>query len=366
MFESPVASKTKVNAPSVFGELGDKTMASLSVRLNVVGHASPRWKSARSASEAASRNQALSAARAENVRKAVEMILKQEIPNLPINVPAVGVGSSQKFPTASEDNAAIDRSVIVTVDLVTHDRRLSAGPPRKRRVYVPSKIWTMKVVSLGRMAGLGYVRIFLRISLENAWNKKSANFAGWVQGGGPAMSFKDSFKISKDKPSMGIVGKEVVFSTKEAMDFEDWSHGGPGRAEETGLMTRLVKLEVKFGLSTKMHYLVFPWLPTHPDMLIFDAKPFGVGLLKADGYTAFGKLYLEGSIPDSFIELPDLPDIVEVPYSRTNSDGIALTFPTGKSRLMDLTEKDRRLLREFVTNKARGIKALSESFAFTP
>jgi hypothetical protein len=54
----------------------------------------------------------------------------------------------------------------------------------------------------------------------------------------------------------------VQFSTREAMDFDDWS----------SVTARMGKLEVAFGLRTMLSYLVFPGLDTHPDMLIFDHR----------------------------------------------------------------------------------------------
>ncbi len=335
-------------------------MANLAVRVSVVGHASPRWRGASSAAQAARLNQALSEVRATNVRNAVEQIIKRELPGLPIQVPAKGVGSSQLFPTASENNAAVDRSVVLMVDLVTTDQSYTTKPKPPRRVYTPSKVWTFRVVSMARMAGIGYVQIHVRISLQNPFSGKTAKFSGWLFGGGPAVSVKDSFKISKSKPSIDPIGKEVVFSVKEAMDFEDWSHGGPGQAQSTGLMARMGKLEVKFGLKTMMAYMVFPELDTHPDMLIFDSTSIGLGWIGADGYVVAGKLHMEGN-PGDYLELPSPADLVPITREHSNNEGILLSFPTGKAGLNDLTEADRKRLKEFVTNKALAIRAFSSS-----
>ena len=87
--------------------------------LTSCGDASPRWKTARYCSEADRLNQRLSELRATNVRKAVEQVLRTELPGLPITVSSKGLGSQQRFPSATEDNAAVDRSVVVTIDLTT-------------------------------------------------------------------------------------------------------------------------------------------------------------------------------------------------------------------------------------------------------
>jgi hypothetical protein len=49
---------------------------------------------------------------------AAEAVVRRELPNLSIAVPSKGVGIHEPFPTAGEDNAAIDRSVLVTVELL--------------------------------------------------------------------------------------------------------------------------------------------------------------------------------------------------------------------------------------------------------
>ncbi len=349
--------------------MGDIKFGDLAVRIDAVGHASPRWRGAKNAAEAAQLNQQLSELRAQNVRRAIEEIIKRELPSLPIAVPSKGVGSQDRFPTASEDNAAIDRSVVVTVELTTTQSSYKAQYPAHRRMYVPSKVWTLRVHTMLRGAALGYVEILLKVGLINPYSGKEIMLSGWLHGGGSAMSVKESFKMSpsnalKDARNLwqGHVGRDVVFQTPEAMDFDDWSHGGPGRAEYNGLMARLGKVEASFGLKTKLAYLVFPDLGTKPDMLIFDYKALGFGGIKADAFLVYGNLYMEGPNPGDYLELPNYPDIIPTQHTNHNIDGLVLSFPTGKSGLLDLTQKDRQRLNEFVTNKARAIGALAETF----
>jgi hypothetical protein len=332
--------------------MGYPKLGDLAVRINVVGHASPRWKSAKSAAEADILNQRLSEARAKNALRAVESILKKELPGLPIIVPSKGVGSHERFPTASEDNAAIDRSVLITVELTTTRPGYKFQPRAPRRVYVPSKVWTLKVLSMVRGAGLGIVIIHLKVSLRNPYTGKQAILSGWLGGGGAAMSPKDSFKFDRNNPSLTQVGREVSFTTSEALDFDDLS----------SLTARLGKVEVGVLLSTKHTYLTFPGLDTSPDMLFFDEKWIGFTWLKADAYVVGGKLDREGPNPGDYLELPSPDDIIPTQTTDRLNDGLLLSFPTGKAELHNLTQKDNQDLREFVTNKARAIAALSESF----
>jgi hypothetical protein len=334
-------------------------MGDLAVRVDIVGHASPRWRSAKNVAQAERLNQQLSEARAKTVRNAVEAILKAELPTLPIVVPSKGVGSQQRFPTASEDNAAIDRSVVVTVDLATTMTTYKTVPRRTRRIYVPSKVWVLRVIEMVRGAGVGYVQIFLRVALRNPYSGKEMKLSGYVRGGQSAMSFKDSFKFDRNLPSDQTIGREVAFQTSEALDFDTFLNS----SQTIGV--RLGKLELAVGLKTKLVYLAFTDLETSPKMLPFDIKPFGVGFLKADAFLTFGRLKREGENPGDYLELPSVPGLVETPTNRHVSDGLLLTFPTGKSGLSDLTPLDRKRLKDFVTNKARAIAALSDAFRTT-
>ena len=124
----------------------------LTVRIEVIGRASRRWRGARSPAEADRLNQALSEQRAQNLRKPVEEILRKELPGVKIEAPAKGLGSHHGFPLTGEDNAAIDRSVVVSVDLITTIKG-TRTEFRPRKIYAPSKFWTLRVVSMVSASG---------------------------------------------------------------------------------------------------------------------------------------------------------------------------------------------------------------------
>lgn len=102
---------------------------SLSVRITCEGHASRRWRGAHSKLEAAALNYGLSEHRAQGVYDQVERMIKQQLPGLPIAVRKRAFGSSKPFPTAGEDNAAVDRSVVVMIDLVQPIRAKKLSSP---------------------------------------------------------------------------------------------------------------------------------------------------------------------------------------------------------------------------------------------
>jgi hypothetical protein len=285
------------------------------------------------------------------VQRAVEEILKRELPGLPIVVPAKGVGSKEGFPTASEINAGIDRSVVVTVDLAVARRLLETRPSAPARIYMPSKLWTLKVISMFRGAGLGYVQVFLKVSLENPHTGKNIILSGWLAGGGAAADVKDSFKIDKDQPDLGgQIGDEVTFHTNEALTFDEWS----------SVMARLEKVEASFIVKASLTQLKFTNVETDPDTLAFD-RSVGVGLISADAFLVAGRLTREGPNPGDHLELPSKDNIWIHPTDH-HYYGLLLSFPTGKADLNDLTDKDRKSLREFVINKARAIASLSDAY----
>jgi hypothetical protein len=165
--------------------VSEPTFGDLIVRINVVGHASRRWNGAKNAAEAERLNQLLSERRAENVCRAVREILTGELPGMAIEVPSKGVGSRERFPTTSENNAAVDRSVLVTVELTTTHRTYQFQPRGPRRVYIQSNVWSVRVVNLARMAGLGAVRLFVRVVVRNRYTGKEAVGRREIESGRP-------------------------------------------------------------------------------------------------------------------------------------------------------------------------------------
>ena len=290
------------------GDLGDQKLGNLAVRVSVVGRASPRWRAAKNPAQADRLNQRLSELRARNVYSTVEGLLKRELGSLPISVSWKGVGSHEGFPTVGDDNPAIDRSVIVIVDLITTRSNYKFQRRAPRRVYVPSKVWTLRVYDMFRAAGLGYVQIFLRIGVTNPYSQKELILSGWLRGGGSAMSVKDSFKIDRPGPMTDMqnhqVGSKVSFLTQEAMDFDDLNDYGHGR------MVRLDKIDVSLGLRSYDTGLVFTDLDTKPKPLWFEHKFLTVGGVKADAFVVAGTLQREGSNPGDYLELPSPDDII--------------------------------------------------------
>ena len=322
----------------------------LTVRIEVIGRASRRWRGARSPAEADRLNQALSEQRAQNLRKPVEEILRKELPGVKIEAPAKGLGSHHGFPLTGEDNAAIDRSVVVSVDLMTTIKG-SRTEFRPRKIYAPSKFWTLRVVSMVAASG-GAKIVHIRVKVRGSTTGREITLAGTLYGGAmpdPKSPFDFGKKDQPGKP----VGDEVTFTTKEAEGFDYFA------GSENGQWVRLVNAGVGLIRKRETTFLQFTGLDTEPGSLVFDYSK-GWSLPNIDLGVATGFLEVEGAVPSDYI---DGTTMVEVPTEHVSHhyDGLLLSFPTEKAGLGDLTAKDRERLTNFVTNKARNIAALADS-----
>jgi hypothetical protein len=328
----------------------------LTVRVTVMGRATQRWRGAHSEAEADQLNQALSEARAQNLRKPVEDILKKELPGVKIEAPATGLGSHHGFPLTGEDNAAIDRSVVVMVDLVTTNRG-SRTEFRPSKIYAPSKFWTLKVVSMISASG-GLKITYMRVIVRSSTTRRELTLAGTLVGG-ELPSPKNPFNFDDKSNPLQQVGNEVSFHTEEAEGF-DYFVGS-----ENGQWVRLVNLGIGLVKKIETTFLQFTSLDTHPGSLVFEFKT-GWTLVKPPvPAVSFGFLKVEGPIPSDYV---DGNTMVTVPTedARHHYDGLLLSFPTGKAGLNDLTPKDRERLTDFVTNKARVITAFAKSDSLVP
>ena len=325
----------------------------LIVRINIVGHASRRWRGAKSAAEAEKLNQQLSEVRAKNLRNLVEPIVKKELPDIPIEVPARGVGSRQGFPVVSEDNAAVDRSVVVSIDL-SHIRTGSKDEQRPAKIYAPSKFWKLIVLSKAGGSGIGVKGTFLRIAIQNLITGRQLKMSGYLFGGAydpKLFEFDGSDREENPKDFDKPVGNEVIFQTEESEGFDYWV------GSEKGQWVRLVHGKVGFIRKRETTFLQFTRLDSYsPGSLVFEYES-GWSEPSVNLSVVSGKLDLDGPIPSDFV---DGTKTVSVPTIDVHNmyDGLLLSFPTGKSGVSDLTSGDRKRLTDFVTNRSRAIRAL--------
>ena len=331
----------------------------LVVRIDVVGHASRRWRGAKTPAEAERLNQQLSGLRAQNVRRAVEAVVKKELPGISIEVPARGVGSSEGFPTAGEDNAAVDRSVLVTIDFTT----VGKGETRAYQphfVYAPSSLWQLRVLALIGGSAIGAKGRFVRIAIRNVLTGGELKMAGYVFGGSYNPSRKQApvdLDVDRNKNPQDVlepVGNTVTFRTEEDEDFGYWV------GLENGQWVRLVHDKVGLIRKRELTFLQFTGLDSYyPGSLVFEyEKGWSKPALNISVET--GKLAVEGDVPSDFVEMGDRTVTVPTAKVRRNHEGLLLSFPTGKSGLSDLTSRGRQRLTDFVTARCDVIHKVAD------
>ncbi|MBR0856902.1 hypothetical protein [Bradyrhizobium liaoningense] len=339
----------------------------ISVRITCVGHASRRWRSARTKAAASALNQRLSELRAKTIYDQVDPIVKMQLPGLPIALGQRAVGSTEPFPTVSEDNAAIDRSVVLMVDLVwTGTGGYKKVPRPPRLIYAPSTLWELKIAALFGASGIGFKSSLLRVKIKNLNTGRELSLFGPIFGGdltiGPGM-FK---KVPKVKPVNfdkvdpkqlrdAQVGKPVVFTTP-LMDFEDWINGSEGQ------LVRLVHAHLKTGVTkSQTSFLQFVGVDTHPGSLVFDLKALGfsLGIPEVSDQVQAGKLTAENHPTDMYlVDTPD--DTIPIQVAQHRSEGILISFPTEKHQWKDLSSSQQDEVRRFVLNRTAAIRALAD------
>jgi hypothetical protein len=345
--------------------MGDK----LTVRLTVVGHASRRWRGASSAAEAERLNQQLSEMRAQNLRGPIEQILKQELSDIEIEVPVAGVGSREGFPLTGEDDASLDRSVVVGLEVGFATSGI-AVQRRPAKIYTPSRFWELRVLNLVEAHAVGAASAFMRIRVRNPFSHRDLTLAGFVFGGNlnPLLKsgkttldaikgtvgtsvpdptkWKNARTLGLDKP----VGEEVTFSTKDTEDFTFFVGDGNGQP------VRLIKSEVGLIRKREASLLQFTQLDTHPSSMTFEYKK-GWSWPSIDVEVMAGFLRVEGAVPSDFL---DSTRMVVVPTQQLHNDYdfTLVSFPTGKAAWSDLTLADQKHVSEFVRTKAKNIAAL--------
>jgi hypothetical protein len=331
---------------------------SKAVRITIVGHASTRWRGAKTAAQASGLNELLSNKRADNVRAAVEQILKREVPGIVISggsssapgvkptgvqVGSYGVGSREpvvKPPTSDpNENNASNRSVVLLLEQITTTYSSAPVSRAPLRVGARTKFWYGKVMNLNG-AGLAVYGYFLRLAIRNPLSNKVVNYSGYLLGGGAS---SNPFAFGRPKP--GAVGEEFSFYTPQEMGFDDFD----------GQLVRMERVVGSLGIKASVGYLTFVSLGKGAALLAFQ-KSFGLGAPHLEGAVTSGALHMEGKNPGDWFEVDGGTDSVPFSTDKTQNDGLILTFPTGKSGLNDLSTDERRKLENFVTGWARQIK----------
>lgn len=206
------------------------------VRIHVVGHASPRWRAAKSADEADRLNAALSEARAQTVRTEVERQVRAALPNHDLDVrydytpidPRVergGVilgtesrGSRETLAEAGKRGRAANEPEMRRVDVMVNlsaftETSLGQVYERTRSVSAATRDWAVKVGLTAQVeAGAGGGYIVFRLKNRKSGEEMTAH--GWVDKAGLGVSFPVGASVSW--------GDYTNFTTKEPANFSDF------------------------------------------------------------------------------------------------------------------------------------------------
>jgi hypothetical protein len=323
------------------------TAETRSLKVEIVGHASPRWKGAKTADEADRLNDDLSRRRSEAVRDAMEKLIKAKMGDDVLidfgPVPAsqnrqgIPVDRSHKGSQEARDKSGADRArddeyfrrVNVDVEFkgtkwITEERTV----PGKTH-YGWSRDWkvTIKKVGVHGIVIPGPAWGGIEIVIKNPKTNKERTYVAILKGGGDPMF--------GDTPDKDVGRKEVTFHTDRELGFDDFE-GEPIRVSR-------MDLQLLFGAAR--WYLSIPNLGTDK---IYMGQEWGLGF--PGGFVTYGTLRGKGTNPGDTYKDPDRVEKQTREVKEGASEGLILTFPTGSADLAK-TELDR--LESFVEINAR-------------
>jgi hypothetical protein len=303
------------------------TLTGRFLRVRIIGYASARWRSARTAEQAAALNLELSRRRAEAVKEIVLRELSGRVP-VPIDVDVSildaddgeavtvgghGEGSREALERTKGDrrsNEQRDRRVDIDAELVTTERGSTRERVRRRAL---TREWELTVTRFSDL-GIGYARADIALELRNTRSGKVATGRARLEGVGRGGMLPDEG---------GIGPRRLPFTTDRPVGFKDFD----------GCLLRLYMASIKLGYGWRRIYVVFGGLRRSP--LLVERKR-GWGL--PGGYGVAGDLSLD-DVPDDFMEV----DEEGPPYKRRHGSGESLTsatFATG-SAVMRRADVDR-------------------------
>jgi hypothetical protein len=300
------------------------------LRVRIVGHASARWRSARTAESASARNRALSEKRAAAVKEIVLRQLAGKVP-VPIDVDVsimdddddtvVTVGSHGEGSRAALERSGGDRSadeqrdrrVDIEAELATTELRTDRTRVRRSAV---TRDWLFTITRFKDFARW-YGRGELEIEITNPLSGKVATGSARLEGPG----------LGRMGPDEGGLGRpNIPLRTDRPAGFKDFD----------GSWIQIYYASIKLGYGESRFYIGFGGLRKVP-VLIHRERNWG----QSDGYVMAGDLSLH-NIPDDYWET----DGQTPPYKRRSGEGqgISVRFGTGSASISDA---DALRIREF-------------------
>jgi hypothetical protein len=305
------------------------TLTGRFLRVRIIGYSSARWKSARTAEQAAALNLDLSQRRAEAVKEIVLRELSGKVP-IPIDVDVSildaddgeavtvgghGEGSREALERTGDrrSNEQRDRRVDIDAELVTTERGSTSVRVRGSAL---TREWELTVTRFSDL-GFGYARADIEVELRNTRSGKVATGRARLEGAGRGGLLPDEG---------GIGPPRIPLTTDRPVGFKDFD----------GCFLRLYMASIKLGYGWRRIYMIFGGLRRSP--LLIERKA-GWGL--PGGYGVVGDLSLD-NVPDDFMDVDD-----ERPFKRRHGSGESLTSATFATGSAVVRRADIDRIREF-------------------
>jgi hypothetical protein len=347
---------------------------SVGLRVRIVGYATPRWGSAKSAAEADRLNFRLSSRRADTVRAELEKELRARLgrniridyavselnPRDPegIQIGSYGAGSADALAAVHGDrtnNAKMSRKVDVMIEKITTTYATGdvSLPPGRLSGTIDS--WAIRVTKL-RVFVAAVVVGTIEIALRNRYTDKKMYATAAIYGGGLSSDvvslakgigdidnikkiFVHATKNNLMQSLDDFIGRdEIFFTTKKKMGFSDFD----------GEFIRVGKAAASLVLKAVYAYARFPFIGHSPEELVFTQK-FSRGWPSLESWLATGRLHLRGPNPGDWLEY-DRTGQVQNSFQKRWGDSLTLTFDTGK---WALSPSETSSLKNFVATWAR-------------
>lgn len=284
--------------------------------VHVVGHASPRWRSARGAKDADQRNMRLAEQRADMVRLVVEGRLRTLLPDRdlvfeyvyacevdrdedPLNAPAdvrvesEGRGSTETLgeagPRGRTANDDPMRRVEVTVRLLHADEsEIEDVVARSERKSAATRDWEIWVgLEAGVEIGAKVEAIMIVLRRRAGDSVQTAQYWGWASGGGATIGVS----LAKTDPA-----DFESFRTSEPMGFADFSGA---RFMITSIGAGIGAFGVEWAKFRFLHFAEGREVPE--DSIQVGGISFG-GIEANLGTVVYGTMLLTGSPDETYVD----------------------------------------------------------------
>ncbi len=336
------------------------------LRVLIVGHASPRWRGAVTATEASRLNAELATRRVANtesyIRAGLQRVLGTSTPidvathvvrNSPpsrVEIGTLSRGSAQTLREADgdlSDNSQSGRRVDVafTSRVATQSQSVNRRPARLR---AEGDLWYVRL-DRAVLYVMGAAYGGADITVWNFTTGRTARFTVTLYGGGMKVNPKDALKAARKGKLQNAIkfthigNKFIEFTTDSRLVVSEFD----------GAYVRLAYVKAGLGVSSTTLRLSFEGFGAGAsDILIDDG--FGLSLPKLESFLCFGALRRLDPNDDADYYDVNIPTVSTTTTTAPATDVVQLFFDTASA---ELTAADKTLLdREIGTWAANAVR----------